>query len=83
MVVLAAIGCQRVVVVCGCAGSAVVGQVSSGSDRMRPSAVLNVVAHGQRAGSRRTHRRLRLMSRPGRASRRERTVRVTVSWVLG
>ena len=75
--------CERVVVVCGRARSAVAGQVSSGSERMRLSAVLNSLCHGHRAGSRSTHCRLRLTSRPGSSRSRVRMVRATVSCSVG
>lgn len=73
VVVLVGPVCQSVVFVGGCAGPLEAVQVISGRDRIRSSAVWKLWAHGQRAGSRSVHRRLRLTSRPGRASSRVRT----------
>ena len=76
---LCVVCCQRVVVVCGRAGPRGVDQVSRAGSGCWSRAVRNWLAHGHRAGSRRTGRPLRLTSRPGRAKRRVRMVRVTVS----
>src|SRR5262249_41419530 len=52
MSMLGMLVCQRVVLVCGCAGPLRRCQVTSGRDRIRSRATLNVVDQGQRAGRR-------------------------------